>query len=97
LPHKKATWGQGVPTTISIEEVRLRALKQADRDWLNPISMNELKEAVALKSTTVGLNGVLYEIKYRETDVFLRRCDGSFAPCGCVSYDSLKYFKFESS
>lgn len=93
--RQKPSWGMGVPLVMSMEEARNIASRQKDRDWLNPISMNELKKAVAEKSATVYLSGITYDIQYRESDVFLRRSDGQFAPCGCVSYHSLEHYRFE--
>jgi hypothetical protein len=76
-----------------------------DRDWLNPISMQILKEAVARKDERVFLNGHEFFIEYgRYLDmpvsgehrelVRLKRTDGEIVPFGDVSVKKLQNFEF---
>jgi hypothetical protein len=92
----KPTWGTTKILNISsVDEARLFDTRQADREWLNPINMNELRNAVNKHSDTVMFDGVVYAIQYREKGIFLKRADGKFTPCGEVSYESVKNFRFE--
>lgn len=66
-----------------------------DRDWLNPIAMSKLADAVDRRDSIIDLNGILYTLRYEERSVHLRRVDGQFVPMGSVSYDTLRGFQFE--
>lgn len=96
MAHKSKTWGKGTPAVITIDEARLRDTRQVEGDWLNPISMNELQKAVTKGDESVHLNGILYNIKYQETTIYLKRDDGQYAPCGYVSLAAIRNFRFDA-
>lgn len=98
---------RAVPT-IETTTTKLADLfdNRPDRDWLNPISMSNLKRAVEAKKTTVHLNGRPYIIQYghfwesKLTDekiesVYLKRADGVMAPSGYVRMERILNFDFE--
>lgn len=77
-----------------------------DRDWLNPISMSRLKDAVGQRAKKVVLNGVEFGITYGHTFTYklsgevvecvkLKRTDGDFVPFGYVSMHTIDKFQFD--
>lgn len=77
-----------------------------DRDWLNPISMSRLKDAVSEKAKKVVLNGVEFAITYGHTFTYkttgevvecvkLKRTDGGFVPFGYIALYNLDKFRFD--
>lgn len=88
-------WGSGAPTTMSLTEALYRTSRLADRDWLNPIAMQELQTALKEKSATVTFDGIVFNIKYYDDFVFLQPSEGRFTPCGSVSYETIRNFRFE--
>lgn len=77
-----------------------------DRDWLNPISLSKLKDAVAQKAKKVVLNGVEFTITYGHTFTYkttgevvecvkLKRTDGQFVPFGYISMHTIGKFRFD--
>lgn len=80
--------------------------KQKEGDWLNPIAMRSLQEAVRGKRKTAWLNGVEYRITYGVTFTYpvvhdkvelirLQRVDGGFVPYGCIKLSKILNFQFE--
>jgi hypothetical protein len=77
------------------------------RDWLNPISMDRLQQAVKKKADTVVLaDGNQYIIKYgyrktypvsKETvdSIHLHREDGTIVPRGYIDIKRIMNFRFE--
>jgi hypothetical protein len=77
-----------------------------DRDWLNPISMSRLKDAVGSKAKKVVLNGVEFAITYGHTFTYkttgevvecvkLQRTDGDFVPFGYIAMQTIEKFRFD--
>jgi hypothetical protein len=94
------------PDTVSSKEADVFDHKHKDRvDWLNPITMSQLKTAVIAKKKTVVLNGLKFNITYgiifhsKVADdyeqILLKRADGGYAPMGYVKLDKILNFNFE--
>lgn len=80
--------------------------KDGERDWLNPLAMRMLQNAVKGNKKEVILNGTKYRITYgyrrtypasKETvdSVRLNRADGTFVPMGYIPIKKILNFKFE--
>lgn len=69
-----------------------------DSDWLNPISMQILKEAYEAGNTLVVLNQIEYRIEYypQKDSIWLGRTDGAFCPGGWIEKQRLRSFNFDS-
>jgi hypothetical protein len=79
-----------------------------DGDWLNPIAMSYLKDAVEKRASTVVLRGDRFNITYgfkrtypasNETveSIRLTPADGGFVPMGYVSMKKILEFDFEKA
>lgn len=77
-----------------------------DRDWLNPISMSRIKDAVSENKRKVILNGVEFAITYGHTFTYkttgevvecvkLKRTDGDFVPFGYIALHTIEKFRFD--
>lgn len=76
----------------------------ADKQWLNPLAVLDLQEAVHHERSTVILNGRQFTIRYENASrddhgiltgrVFVRIV-GNYAPCGWFSINELLNYQFE--
>jgi hypothetical protein len=68
-----------------------------DKDWLSPLSVPVLAEAVKDRMPFVILAGKRFNIKYDEDEerAFVR-IDGNYAPCGWFTFAQLEQYEFES-
>jgi hypothetical protein len=76
-----------------------------DKEWLNPLSMLELQDAVHKAKDTVVLNGRHFTIRYVDASVddhgimtgkVFVRIVGNYAPCGWFGIQDLLNYEFES-
>lgn len=68
-----------------------------DKDWLSPLNVPVLAEAVKDRMPFVILTGRRFNIKYyEETQRAFVRVDGNYAPCGWFSYAELEQYEFEA-
>ncbi len=90
-----------VSTSGRIQALEFDTNKLNSQDWLDPINMSALQRAVQKRAKSVVLNGNEFTVTYGhyivpdEESVFLKRKDGSFAPCGYVRISKILRFKFE--
>ncbi len=77
----------------------------ADKQWLNPLAVLDLRNAVLQGSGNVNLNGKVFTIDYREAAVddhgvitgrVFVRVFGDYAPCGWFSIKELMDYEFEA-
>jgi len=77
----------------------------ADKQWLNPLAVVDLRDAVLNHAYTVKLNGRIYTINYKEAAVddhgvitgrVFVRVMHNYAPCGWFSINELMNYEFEA-
>lgn len=74
------------------------------KEWLDPIGMSQLQDAVLKNQDYAIIHGIKYNMTFghmffrgeREC-VMLKRADGDFVPFGYVSLDKILAFDFENS
>ena len=67
-----------------------------DKDWLSPLNVPMLAEAVKDRMPFVVLTGRQFNITYHdEIEKAFVRVDGNYAPCGWFSYLELERYEFE--
>ena len=66
-----------------------------DKEWLNPLNVLELIEAVRNRDSQVTLTGRAFDITYHESKCFVQ-VTGNYTPCGWFSYEELERYEFES-
>jgi len=68
-----------------------------DRDWLSPLNVPVLAEAVRDRMPFVVLTGRRFNLTYEEEhERVFARVDGNFAPCGWFTFTQLEQYEFES-
>lgn len=95
------------PVSSKTEAQDFDASKTTGRDWLNPISMDRLQQAVKKQADRVVLsdgNTYLITYGYRRTypvsketvdSIRLHREDGTYVPMGYITMKRIQSFKFE--
>ena len=77
----------------------------ADKEWLNPLAVLDLQQAVNEQKQSVTLNGRDFTIRYHDvaiddhgimTGKVFVRVIGDYAPCGWFSINQLLNYEFES-
>jgi hypothetical protein len=68
-----------------------------DKDWLSPLNVPVLAEAVANGEPTVTLTGRVFDINYHvdKGKVFVK-VQGNYTPCGWFTFDQLSRYEFEA-
>jgi hypothetical protein len=68
-----------------------------DKDWLSPLNVPVLANAVKNRQDNVTLTGRKFNIThhYYLGKVFVQ-VDGNYVPCGWFSYEELEHYEFES-
>lgn len=68
-----------------------------DNDWLSPVQILELRDAVSKRQSTVVLGGKVFAVTYHDdkAKVFVKYVS-DFAPAGWFTYQQLEQYEFES-
>lgn len=106
-------WGRAEqnqpPKTVTKKEAQIfdtSAKPEKRKDWLDPIGMSQLQNAVQKKAKTAFIHGREYNLTYgiyqesplteRYEVVKVKRKDGVLAPFGYVSLSRILKFDFEA-